>query len=1100
MPGLEAMFVGAQFAGAIVAAIAALVAWRQRPQPGSLPLTLLMLSVAAWGISAGTKILVGLEQQVTWQAIEILGAGVSSVLYLVFILEYVRQEKLIRRRMLLLLWLVPVASALLAYTNERHFLFWNHPPALPGPGGALIAWPSLLFVFLLYYYALRLIATFLLARAILRFSHSSHARAWVLTAGALAPWLSNIAYAVIAPSEQFSPASLELHPLAYAVSGLILGWGILRYRILEIVPLARDLVLEHLRDAIITLDSQNRIVDLNQSAQAMLGVQRKAVFGKVITDALEPFHPLREIVLNSAIHQQVHIPLPFDRYYDVENIPVLDKHHQERGWLIVLHDITERKLVEQDLLRSQETLDNILKSAPFPLAITSLDDGRILYANPVGIEFYELEGKNLSDFQTFRFYDDVSERQKMVERLKTGEKVDGFELLMRTAGGKPRWVISSFRKITYQGQECLLVAQMDISERKKVEEELRRGRAQLKLIFDHAGLGIRVTDRYGRYQFVNDRWAGMLGIEPDKLIGQEEAAYLHPNHIHYNREQHRALVQGEIGQVHIENRYIDSQGRAFWGEINVSPTLNDKGQVESTIGFIIDITKRKQAEMALRETERRFREILENIQLLAIMLDAAGNITFCNNHILEVTGWEREEVIGRNWLTYFLGADESARLDFSRALQRGAIVLRHENSLQTRRGKELIISWTNIALKDENDSMIGMAGLGQDITERRRAHDAEREQRILAESLTSTAEILTSSLKFSETMRLILENVGRVVPHDAANISLIKGRTVRFVGSRGYEEKGISQQALESTQFNYKSVYNLRQMYETKQPVVISDTTIEPNWKVFPVSAWIKSYIGAPILVQGKVVGFLSLDSDKPGFFKQAHAQRLAAFSVQAAIAIENARLFEKSQKLLEDRRKAQARLSRANKRLETKFAEIEQLQARLREQAIRDPLTGLFNRRYLDETMGREIARAEREHLPISILMFDIDHFKIINDTYGHEAGDMVLKALGGILLRESRRSDIACRFGGEEFCIIMIGAPLRIGQQRAEAWREAFSRFSLRHKQQTLSVTTSIGVAVYPEHGTTVNDVLRAADEALYAAKQAGRNRVEVAPFPVV
>jgi diguanylate cyclase (GGDEF)-like protein/PAS domain S-box-containing protein len=559
-------------------------------------------------------------------------------------------------------------------------------------------------------------------------------------------------------------------------------------------------------------------------------------------------------------------------------------------------------------------------------------------------------------------------------------------------------------------------------------------------------------------------------------------------------------VQGEIGQVHIENRYIDSQGRAFWGEINVSPTLNDKGQVESTIGFIIDITKRKQAEMALRETERRFREILENIQLLAIMLDAAGNITFCNNHILEVTGWEREEVIGRNWLTYFLGADESARLDFSRALQRGAIVLRHENSLQTRRGKELIISWTNIALKDENDSMIGMAGLGQDITERRRAHDAEREQRILAESLTSTAEILTSSLKFSETMRLILENVGRVVPHDAANISLIKGRTVRFVGSRGYEEKGISQQALESTQFNYKSVYNLRQMYETKQPVVISDTTIEPNWKVFPVSAWIKSYIGAPILVQGKVVGFLSLDSDKPGFFKQAHAQRLAAFSVQAAIAIENARLFEKSQKLLEDRRKAQARLSRANKRLETKFAEIEQLQARLREQAIRDPLTGLFNRRYLDETMGREIARAEREHLPISILMFDIDHFKIINDTYGHEAGDMVLKALGGILLRESRRSDIACRFGGEEFCIIMIGAPLRIGQQRAEAWREAFSRFSLRHKQQTLSVTTSIGVAVYPEHGTTVNDVLRVADEALYAAKQAGRNRVEVAPFPVV
>lgn len=161
------MLVGAQFAGAMVAAIAALVAWRQRPQPGSLPLALLMLSITAWGISAGTKILVGLEQQITWEAIEILGASVTSVLYLVFILEYARRENLIRRRTLYFLWIVPVASALLAYTNEHHHLFWT----LPDTEGL-----SMLSVFLLYYYALRLIATFILARAILRFSHSSRPR------------------------------------------------------------------------------------------------------------------------------------------------------------------------------------------------------------------------------------------------------------------------------------------------------------------------------------------------------------------------------------------------------------------------------------------------------------------------------------------------------------------------------------------------------------------------------------------------------------------------------------------------------------------------------------------------------------------------------------------------------------------------------------------------------------------------------------------------------------------------------------------------------------------------------------------------------------
>lgn len=1091
MTGLEATLAGVQFIGALVAAVTALVAWRQRTQPGSLPLALLMLSVMAWGFSAGTKILVGPEQQSTWQAIEILGAGISSVLYLVFILEYARQEKLIRRTILHTLWLIPIASALLAYTNDNHSLFWNNRWA-----GAI----SIFWGFLIYYYALRLIATAILAGAILRLSPASRAQAWVLTLGALAPWLSNIAYAAIAPAEPFSPSGLELHPPAYALSGLILGWGILRYRILEIVPLARDLVLEHLRDAIITLDSQNRLIDLNPSAQTLLGVERKDVFGKVLTDVLPAFHPLRELILNSAIRQQLHIPLPFDRYYDVENIPVTDKQGQQRGWLVVLHDITERKQVEQDLIRSQETLDNILKTAPFPLAITTLAEGRILYANPVGIEFYELQGKNLAEYQTFRFYDDVSDRHKLVEQIQNGHPVDGIELHMRTASGKPRWVISSFRKITYRGEECLLVAQMDISERKKVEEELRRGRAQLKLIFDYAGLGIRVTDRYGRYQFVNDRWAAMLGVEPAELIGQEEAMFLHPNHIHYNREQHRALIQREIEQYHIENRYVNHQGECFWGEITVSATLNDKGQVESAIGFIIDITKRKQAETALRETERRFREILENIHLLAVMLDANGNLTFCNNHFLEVSGWKRDEILGQNWFERFIDSDDDAQRNFSRAVQRGAIVSRHESTISTRLGQRRLISWTNIALKNENNQCIGMASLGLDITERRQAHEAEREQRMLAESLTHTAEILTSSLKFDEILQLILENVGQVVPHDAANVALIEGPYVIYVGSKGYEKYGTSITQMKALRFKFREVFNLRMMYQSKKPVVTSHTKTDPHWVKVPEAEWIESHVGAPIIVQNKVVGFLNLDSAIPNFFNEKHAQRLAAFSTQAAIAIENARLFEKIEQALLERRKAQQNLRRANKRLETKIAEIEQLQARLREQAIRDPLTGLYNRRYLDETIEREIARASRDDLPISILMLDIDHFKKVNDTYGHEAGDLVLKSLANLLLHESRRSDIACRYGGEEFCVIMVGAPLPIAWQRAESWRKRFANSSFTYKHHTLHTSVSIGIAVYPEHGHNHTEVLRAADQALYAAKQAGRNRVEAALLPDV
>lgn len=1090
MTTLDIILSGVQFLGALTAAVTALVAWRQRPQPGSLPLALWMLAVTLWGIGAGAQPLAIPQRQPFWHALEILGAGLASTLYLMFILEYARQEKLFRQRITLLVWLVPLVSAALAYISPTYFLFWKHPNL----GGF-----SLFLAFLVYYYALRLLATLILARAILRLPPGSHAQAWVFTLGALTPWMSNIVYALIAPAEQFSPGSLEFHPLGYALSGLILGWGILRYRLLDVVPLARDLAMEHLRDAVITLDSHNRIVDLNPAAETLLGTTRKAAFGHALAEAIPVPHPLRELILNQALSQQIHIPHPFDQYYEVENIPVTDQQGSLRGWLVVLHDATARRKAEEELRHSQETLDAILRSAPFSLAITSLEDGRILYVNEVAREFFELKDKPLNHFRSTSFYAEPHLRPFIIETLRETGKIENIELRMRTANHQQRWVLASMRRMNYQGEDAILVAMTDISERKQMTDELERSRAQLKLIFDYAGLGIRVTDRYGRYQFVNEQWAKMLGLTPEALLGQEEWMFLHPNHVPFNREQHRALVQREIEQYRLENRYVNSQGECFWGEITVSPTLTPLGEVESIIGFIQDVTKRKQAEMALQESERRFREILENIQLLAVMLDAEGNITFCNRHLLETTGWDGETMLGRSWLAVTSNADEAAIRAFARAIQRGSILTHNESTLTARNGERRVISWTNITLKNESSQPIGVASLGLDVTEQRKAHEAEREQRMLAEVLTHTAEVLTSSLEFDQILQRILENVGQVVPHDAANIALIEGAYVNYAGAKGYEKFGISLDTVQSVRFKFREVFNLRQMYQSKQPVVTPDTRNDPHWVRVPEADWIQSHVGAPIIVQNKVVGFLNLDSAIPNFFNEKHARRLAAFSTQAAIAIENARLFERVKQALIERRKAQQSLRRANKRLETKIAEIEQLQKQLREQAIRDPLTGLYNRRFMDETLTREIARAQREDLPISVMMLDIDHFKKVNDTYGHEAGDLLLKTLANLLMSESRRSDIPCRYGGEEFCVIMIGAPIPIAIQRAEGWRKQFGETCVTYKQHRIQATVSIGVAVFPEHGNFAQEVLRAADEALYAAKQNGRNRVMQAEPPV-
>ena len=164
-----------------------------------------------------------------------------------------------------------------------------------------------------------------------------------------------------------------------------------------------------------------------------------------------------------------------------------------------------------------------------------------------------------------------------------------------------------------------------------------------------------------------------------------------------------------------------------------------------------------------------------------------------------------------------------------------------------------------------------------------------------------------------------------------------------------------------------------------------------------------------------------------------------------------------------------------------------------LREMALRDSLTGLYNRRYLEDALNRELHRAERSRTSVSVVMIDIDQFKHFNDKYGHDAGDFVLSAVARAITKNIRVSDIACRYGGEELVVVLCEANLECALERAEQLRQAIRGTNLTHLGQTLPApTASFGVAVYPANGTKPADLLKAADQALYRAKQEGRDRI--------
>ncbi|MHB8133173.1 MAG: histidine kinase N-terminal 7TM domain-containing diguanylate cyclase [Anaerolineaceae bacterium] len=197
----------------------------------------------------------------------------------------------------------------------------------------------------------------------------------------------------------------------------------------------------------------------------------------------------------------------------------------------------------------------------------------------------------------------------------------------------------------------------------------------------------------------------------------------------------------------------------------------------------------------------------------------------------------------------------------------------------------------------------------------------------------------------------------------------------------------------------------------------------------------------------------------------------------------------------ISNQKKTEQEKEKINQQLNERLYEVQSLQNKLREQAIRDPLTNVFNRRFFDETFDREIALTKRSSQKLCVLMIDIDHFKQVNDEFGHDQGDRVLRNFGSLLMKNTRVSDVVCRYGGEEFIILLINVDIEQALVRANQLREAFRDMCLKDIKLKKELTISIGLSSYPKHGESKLSLVRKADEAMYVAKNSGRNRVEVA-----
>jgi diguanylate cyclase (GGDEF)-like protein/PAS domain S-box-containing protein len=474
-----------------------------------------------------------------------------------------------------------------------------------------------------------------------------------------------------------------------------------------------------------------------------------------------------------------------------------------------------------------------------------------------------------------------------------------------------------------------------------------------------------------------------------------------------------------------------------------------------------------QAEEKLLRSEEQFRHLADNIrEVFFIVSPDPPRMTYISPAYDEIWGRSREELYARPaaWIES-VHPEDRGRVgeSFGKSLQ--GFPTETEYRITRPDGSTRWINARSFPVRDAQGKFVRVVGIAENITARKEATDklhaalaAMENQALSAAKLTDLLDILQSCQTAEEAYKVI----GDSLP---TTLSARSGALCLTSPSRNIVEAAATWGDALSTEKTFRpdNCWALRRgkIHLVREP--------QSSLRCAHVSAAIAgSYLCVPLAAQGETLGVLYLESPAAcsATLQEAHADPLDTLAQQAVAVGER------------------ISLALANLRLR----EV------LRGQSLRDPLTGLFNRRYMEESLERELRRAVRNNLSVALLMLDIDHFKRFNDTFGHQAGDTLLRALGDFLMKRTRGQDAACRYGGEEFALILSGTSSESAHKRAELLREELTHLTVEHAGQVLgSVTLSIGVAAFPGHDSS-EELIRAADQALYRAKAEGRDRTIV------
>jgi diguanylate cyclase (GGDEF)-like protein/PAS domain S-box-containing protein len=793
------------------------------------------------------------------------------------------------------------------------------------------------------------------------------------------------------------------------------------------------------------------IEDVNEAALRLHGYTRDELIGKPISFLDDP--ESRQHVPERTAKLMAGEPVKFEvthlrndgTVFPLEVSAQMVEIGGKQYIIAIDRDFSERKSAELKLRASEEKYRNLIDSLQEGIWALDKDDNTTFVnkrmAEMLGYSIGEMIGKKV-----FSFMDEqgVELCKKRIELRKQGVKEQhDFELLRKD--GSRLYVTMEASPIMDDAGNYIggVAGVIDVSERRRVEEELLDAGEKLKRTFDSISDMVSLHDRNFRIVRVNKAMSDFFGKEPEELIGRYCYELFHntkepwPDCPHRRAMDSKRPVTADVNDPHI--------GCAL--EISASPVFDKEGNVMETVHIAKDISIRKRSEMALKESERRYRELIASLPE-AIVVWQGGEIVYVNNSGIELFGAARPAQIIGNTADVIMHPDssESIKKHITGSLNSG-----HPFSLSEVKMLRLDRSAFDADISGAPATFFGRPAsqiVVRDITLRKRAEDELMKSRMELSVLYSVSSAISRTIDMKELADIILDTItgiGMFETHRKGGIFIIEDDRMELVAHLGHSAEFLS---LHNNMRVGDCLCGLSA--ESGEIIISTDAHHDDRHSIRYPEMSSHGHIIIPLKTKEKVMGVLYLYLSSDFVIEESRIKLLETIGGQLGVAIENARLYEETKRF-----------------------------------SLHDPLTGLANRRYIDIVLERNFAAAKRFKKPFAIIMADIDHFKNYNDTYGHIAGDRMLINVAKILEKETREVDLISRYGGEEFLILLSEADIDRARSVAEHKRKAVA--------EAAGITISLGVASYNDKINKPEELIKHADKALYQAKQNGRNRVE-------